>query len=350
MYEDMTPERLKEDIKAGLRLETDRREGSFADDMAGPVAVELSKVYGSLNAVEPIVWVDETSGRYLDDAAAEMGLEPRKQGVKAAVTLTVTAAEGYVVKAGTRFATADGLYFATLGEAAVPASGSVELPAEAERTGSAYNVSPGEIKYQFENDSRIKSVANARAAEGGADPESDASLYARIVAGRQKPSTSGNVYDYERWAKETPGVGFAKCVPRWPQRGGVKVLVADEQRQPVDGAIVADCAAHIEGVRPVGANVTVKSVEPLKISVAADVAIDQSVTLEQVAKAFSEALDAYLLTLAFVKYEVPYNKIGALLMGVGGVTDYTGLRVNGASANVLVGEDQVPVVGEVALT
>jgi len=349
MYEEMTPEKIKADILAGLTLDSDRREGSFADDMAGPAAVELSKMYSALNAVEPIVWVNETSGNYLDDAAAELGIEPRKEGVRAQAELTLTGAAGYTVLAGRLFGTENGLYFETLADVVIPQTQRCTVMAQAQQTGSVYNVNAGTIVCQFQNDSRITGVTNPADAVGGADAESDSSLFMRIDEGRKRPSTSGNVHDYERWAKETAGVGFSRCIPRYPQRGGVKVLVADEQRQPVDAAVVENCAAHIEEVRPVGADVTVMSVQPLPISVSATVALETGAVIERVAQMFTQALDVYLESIAFVRYEVPYNRIGALLIRVDGVQDYTQLLVNGGTANVTIGEDEVPTVGEVAI-
>ena len=93
MYEEMTPEKIKGDILKEITT-LDTREGSFSDDMAGPMAVQLYKVYQSLNAVQPIVWVNEGSGGYLDMAAEDLGIEPRKAGTKAAVTLELTGTAG----------------------------------------------------------------------------------------------------------------------------------------------------------------------------------------------------------------------------------------------------------------
>lgn len=349
MYEEMTPERIKGELLKEITT-LDTREGSFTDDMAGPVAVQLYKVYQSLNAVQPIVWVNEGSGRYLDMAAEDLGIEPRKAGTKAAVTLELTGTAGFSVKAGTRFLTADNLAFVTVEDAVIPEAGMAAVPAEAEKAGAAYNVGPGEIAFQYENDNRIQKAGNPEAAQGGTDPESDASLYARIVYARQKPSTSGNKYDYERWAREVPGVGEAKCTPIWDGPGTVRVLVVDEDRQPVDVAIVEACAAHIEEVRPIGAAVTVVSASALPISAAAKVTVDGSTTLAAVQRAFSAALGKYLRSLAFEKYEVLYNRVGALLISIDGVVDYTGLTLNGKAESVAVGPEEIPALGEVTLT
>ncbi|WP_368234403.1 baseplate J/gp47 family protein [Anaerotruncus rubiinfantis] len=67
--------------------------------------------------------------------------------------------------------------------------------------------------FAFQNDSRIQTVTNASAAMDGTDPKSDESRFPRIDSSRKKLRTSGNAYDYEAWACEVSGVGYAKCTP-----------------------------------------------------------------------------------------------------------------------------------------
>lgn len=350
MYEDRTPENIKAEMKQALKTDLDKREGSFVDDLLGPVAVEHYKIYQSLNAVQPMVHVDATSGKYLDMEAEDLGIEPRKTGTKAQVTLTVAGTAGFTIPAGTRFSTADNLYFETLSAVEIPEAGQVEISVQAEQVGEQYNVDTGTILYQFQNDSRIQAVTNASAAMGGMDPESDESLFSRIDSSRKKPRTSGNAYDYEAWACEVSGVGYAKCTPIQYGPGTVGVLVADENRQPVDDAVVTACAGHIETKRPVGADVTVKSAEALAINVTAAVTTDSTTTKETAKAAFTGLLDEYLRSLAFSQYTVLYNRVGALIIGTDGVIDYGNLTLNGVADSVTVGAEQVPVVGEVVFT
>lgn len=349
MYEDMTPERIKSEILKSVEEKLDTRQGSFSDDMAGPIAVELYKMYTALNAVRPMVWVNETSGEYLDSAAEDLGVEPRKAGQKARVSLALMGTAGYTAPQGRTFTTADGLYYITLGPTEFDESGAAWVTAEAEYAGAAYNVPEGAVCGQFQNDGKIRSVTNPTPAEGGTEPEDDAELYARITAARKKPSTSGNIYDYEKWATATAGVGAARVTPIWNGPGTVKVLIADGDRQPVDTAIVEACAAHIEKVRPVGASVTVRSASALSVNAEATVTLDGSRTLEETRQAFAEALNSYFHSLAFTGSAVLHNRVGALLIGVDGVVDYANLLLNGAEENLAVGEDFIPTAGEVTL-
>lgn len=349
MYEEKTPEAIKAAIKEDITL-LDTREGSYTDDIIAPTAVELSNIYASLNGVQHIIWVDENSGEYLDMAAADIGIEPRKAGDKALVTLQITGAAGYTVPAGAAFLTLDNLYFETTQAVTLPPEGIALIPARAQKVGALYNVAAESITLQFANDARISAVTNPEAAEGGADPETDAALFERIDDARKKPSTSGNKYDYEKWAKETSGIGAAKIFPLHDGPGTVLVVVAGPDRMPVDDVTVQKCAAHIEEVRPIGASVTVRSAQALEVNVAASALIEEDANPGEVQAAFVAALTEYLADVAFVEASVIYSRVGGLLISVPGMVDYSGLTLNGEPDSIALGDEQIPVVGEVALT
>lgn len=347
MFENLTVEKIKKDIldRAGLALET--REGGFLDTLVGPVAVELWKLYQAMNAVVPIAYVDESSGGYIDLRCAEFGLE-RKPGTLARAVMTLGGKAGTVVPKGTGFLTEAGLEF-DLEEAVKLTGGADTGMVVAAQVGTAYNVGAGELGQMVVTIPGLESWENA-AAVGGTDPESDGALVGRLYERLQKPATSGNVSHYEQWAKEVAGIGAAKVTPLWAGPGTVKVLVVGPEQEPVTEEKAAECAAHIEGLRPIGAAVTVESAQGLAVNVAAKVNTDGSVTVEQVAERFRESLDAYLKSIAFRQYTLLYNRVAFLLLDIEGVVDYTVLTVNGGEENVVIGAEQVPVLGEVVLS
>lgn len=358
MYENITPESIKAEILQALP-DWDTREGSFADDMCGPVALNLYKMYSALNAVQPMVWVDETSGKYLDMAAEDLGIEPRKAGTKAQAVFTITGTEGLSIPAGTLFLTADGIYFISLEDVDFSSSGTASVKAESQEVGTKCNVGPGTITSSLLSDSRLQGVTNPDSAEGGTDLESDTALYTRIVAARQRPSTSGNVHDYEKWALEVSGVGAARVFPLADGPGTVKVSITDEFKKPVSGPVAEACAAHINEMKPVGATVTVQTATEVKIVVEAAVSIDsEKITPEQVEARFKKALEEYFQSIAFVKNSVPLNRVGALLIGIDGVLDYEELVIYDqknqtlvglyiSSGSLILGENEIPAYGGV---
>ena len=347
MFETLTVEQIKTDILSRVS-NLDTREGSFANDMVSAVAYRMWEALQSLDAVVPIAFVDETSGDYIDRRCAEFGIV-RKPGKKAASVLTITGTDGAIVPEGTVFVTPGGLQFLS-GTAATVAGGTAQVAATAAAIGAQYNVLQGTITGLLQSLSGVTAITNAAAAVGGTDQETDAALCARLYDYLQHPATSGNAYHYRQWAMAVDGVGDAKVTPLWAGAGTVKVLVVGNDRGPVDETIVSACSANIEANRPIGATVTVKSAEALAVNVSASVTVDKSTSAAKVQAAFQTALAAYLTGIAFAKYTLVYTRVGALLQDIDGVEDYTALTVNGGTANIAIGADQVPVLGGVTIT
>lgn len=349
MYEDYSPELIQKRITDRVDTPLMTGEGSFFELHTKPVAYVLSEFYHKLDAAIPIAFVDETSGEYLVRRAAEFGIE-RKPGYRATVTLTLTGQAGCSVPAGTAFQTADGLVFTTLRSTALADAGSVDVPASAEAIGAIYNVPAGAISRPVQAVSKLDTVTNADAAEGGMDEETDEALFRRLDAFRREPATSGNRYHYEHWAMEVNGVGAAKCIEVWDGPGTVKVIIADMEIHPVTEEVRQAVADYIETQRTVCADVTVESAQGVQIDVSADVQLSSAVTLQSVQKAFQAALEGYIAKTVFENPYLSFNRIAYLLMSVDGVLDYTALTVNGAADNIDLPLGQVPVLERVEVT
>ena len=349
MYENLTPEQIKNDIlgDAELALITDTREGSYTNTLISPVAYELWKAFQALDAVIPMFYVDETSGRFIDLSAAAFGIY-RKPGIKATAPVLFTGRDGTIIPAGKVFLTVDSLQF-TLDAEAVITSGAASGTLTALDVGERFNVDPGAIFRQLVNLPGLETITSAQA-EGGADPESDAALVKRYYDFRRNPGTSGNAAHYQQWATEVSGVGDAKVIPLWDGPGTVKVLIVGANNQPLDQTVVDSCIEHIEENRPIGADVTVISAAGQEINVTATVILRADTTPAQVETALAASLSAYLRDIAFDEYLVVYNRIGHILLDINGVIDFTALTVNGETANIVIADDAVPVVGAVEVS
>lgn len=350
MFDDKTAKEIEEEIVSEISVDVDTREGSYARNLIAPVALAIWKTREGMRAYESIAYVNETSGPYIDKRAAEYGIT-RKPGQKAHATLTVTGTDGVEVPKGKVFLASDDdalEYISTA--AAVISSGTAVVPVEAVEIGETYNVDAREITRQFQNLYGIKDVSNVSAATGGVDEESDTALVTRYYQYLQQMPTSGNVYDYMSKALEVTGVGAAKVFPLWNGNGTVKVLIVDEKYHPVTAEIVTACQHYLVSKMPIGAQITVRSAENLAINVTAAVTIDRTTTAEKVQEDFKNAVAEYMADIAFSYYKIVYNRIAGMLMDIDGVTDYSSLTLNGGTANVTVGGEQVPELGTVAVT
>lgn len=349
MYENLTPEYIKNDIlsdgQVAQRLST--REGAFTNTLVGPVSYELWKAFQALDAVVPMVYIDETSGQYIDKKAAAYGII-RKPGARATAVLHFTGTDGTVIQKGKVFLTADSLQF-TQDEELIISSGVAQGSATAIDIGEIYDVEAGAIFRQLVNQPGIESVTS-ETATGGTDTETDTALVARYYDYLRNPGTSGNVAHYRQWVLEVDGVGDVRVIPLWNGPGTVKVLIVSPNNQPVDEVIVANCVEHIEENRPIGATVTVLSASGRSIDVAATVILKPSTDAGMVKAAFDVALAQYLRDIAFTDYLVVYNRIGYILLDIDGVVDFSSLTVNGGTNDIAIGEDDVPVVGNVEVT
>ena len=96
MYEDKTPEAIKAEILAAIRQSQglSAMAGGFADGVAGPVAEQLSEAYRALEGVTSMLFVDESSGGYIDLVGGQYYSITRREGTRAYCDMTFNGAPG----------------------------------------------------------------------------------------------------------------------------------------------------------------------------------------------------------------------------------------------------------------
>lgn len=344
--DERTPEQIKQNILDRMPGSLDAREGSFLSDMIGPLALELWKDKESRRAMESMFYVSETSGPYLDKAAAVFGIV-RKPGAKARALLELTGQDGTIIPKGKTFL-AGSLEFIVL-EQSVIENGRAQALAEAAQPGRQYNVEAGAIGQQYENLPGLTAVSS-QAAVGGIDEETDQALCLRYREHLQNPATSGNKAHYRQWALEVDGVGHAAVIPQMEGPGTVGVILADPEGRPASQQVAEACASHIEALRPVGASVIVQPAQALVVDISARLRLETSTTLERVKERFAADLAAYFSQSAFSKRQLVYHRVAYMLLNIPGVADYRQLTVCGEQQDIQIGETQAPTIGEVEFT
>lgn len=351
-FDSLTPEGIQDMLRAFIedKLGLSTAEGTLLQIILAPGAYVFWEGLQALRAQVHISFVDETSGSFIDKDAAGYGIT-RKPGTAASVTLTFTGSAGTTIPAGTLCVTQDGLGFATDEDLTLGEDGRGTVTATADAVGTAYNVLAGAIVSTQQAVSGVTSMTNEAAAAGGTDPESDAALFARLDAYKKTPPTSGNDRHYHQWALEVNGVGAASVIRCWDGPGTVKVIIADMELKPVTEELRAEVAAYIETQRPVTAEVTVESAAGVQVEVSVTVETDGTVFKLDTERELTERLAEYLGEIAFTEgAEVVYNRVLALVMGLPGVTDCSGLTVNGGTANVPLDATQIPMLGSVTVS
>lgn len=364
MFEDKTTEGIKLDILEKLRAEgrLATMAGSFADAMAGPVAEVVSECYQSLPGVVSMLFVDEGSGPYIDAVGQQYFNFNRRSGTRASGTITLRGDSGTVIPESTIFLSADGLEFGLLSAVAIGTNGSALGMVEAMEVGRAYNLPAGALCRMYVNPIGLTSFESSETL-GGTDGESDTALLSRIDARRKKPPTSGNGYHYQEWALEIPGVGMAKVVSLASGPGTVGVSILDTNLAPASEAILEAVRANIESKRPVGATVSVNSGVALPIAMTAKLVLTLGTTVEAVQEAFRAKLQSYCNDLISQKYglvysgptedkpyDLLYNRVASILMGIDGVRNFALLTLNGAAADISIPANSIPSLGSVVVS
>jgi uncharacterized phage protein gp47/JayE len=339
---------LKSSMLTNITNDVDKSEGSFTQDIVSVVANEMEQGYISLDTALELLFAQTSSDNYLTMRASEFGVD-RKQGEKATMTIRFTGTNGVNIPIGTTVSTNDGLNYVTT-EAKAIAAGIADIKAEAANIGSIYNVPANTIVKLPQAISGVSAVTNQSAVVNGVDVEGDDALRERLYAKTRIPVTSGNPNHYKIWALEVSGIGDAKVYPVWNGAQTVKVVVISSDKKDVNAPKVTEVYDYIESVRPIGAILTVISATPKVIDVSVTVTRNTNYSQATVDANIKASITAYLKTIAFKQSFVSQALLGNAILDSVGVTDYSNLQLNGTTSNVLVGDEEVAILGTVTFT
>lgn len=346
MYEDQIYSTILSRMLNNLDSKIDKREGSVAFDMLSPKAIELAQAYISLNQVLDYGFVNTTYGSYLDNKVSEAGLT-RYAALTATGSITFTGTtNGVIIPKGSIVYTNSGIQFTT-DTACTITSGTATVTITAVTAGISGNVANGLI-----TNTQVSQITctNAAATIGGSDIETDPALLKRYLDRVQKPGTSGNISDYYNWATSVIGIGDAKVEPLWNGNGTVKVIVISTSKQQVDSTTLTNVTNTINTNKPIGATVTVISAIDKIINISATLTLQAGVTAISLQQPITDAIASYFTSATFVDTEIKYSKVGAMILSINGVVDYSNLQINGGTVNIPLTDTDIPTVGTVTLS
>lgn len=363
--------RMDADVNAGLDPAdprwTDTVEGGFYWDMSRVVALEVERLWDVLSTEIPAALFPSFAwGVYLDEHALTYGLV-RKAPIAATGTVRFVGTAGTAITTGTQVGTSPtdpddaAIVYQTTASGTIPgiapATGFVDLPAQAIETGVGGNVAVGVITLLLSPVGGVSSVANTTPMASGEDEESDADLQTRVLIEIASTVGAGTVSDYVRWALSYPGVGNVTVQPAWAGGGTVRVVVTDSANQPVSGAIVSGLQDLIDpaafpgagqGLAPIGASVTIATPTLYSVAVQATVVHETGYSLDG---AFGTIATRAAIVAAITNYvnnlapgaEVVINRIEFAALSVPGVHDVTGTQLQGFSPDRAMGPTNLPV-------
>lgn len=162
--------------------------------------------------------------------------------------------------------------------------------------------------------------------------------------------SDGNKAQYYRWANEFNGIGNVKVFSLWNGDNTVKVSILDTNNDVATEALISEFQEYLDpgstgmgdGVAPIGAIVTVTTATEKTINVKCSVTFQEGYSDTNT---LSTALEEYFRELSYDRTTVSYMGVGATLMNVEGVDFITNLTLNGATADITLGAEEIPSLG-----
>lgn len=328
----------------------------YPPDDASDIGIRIRLLAGEIYSVEAAVgWLRRQSfartaaGQELDDRAQEHGLV-RKDPVPARGTLTFsrdsTVWFDLPIPAGTVCSTA-GVnpvrYVTTAGAALKAGSLSVDVPAQAETSGTAGNTGAGTVTVMVTPPASMQAVTNAAAFSGGEDRESDDALRARLLQSGNPPSNGANAAYYRDFALGYSGVNSVCVIPRANGTGTVALYLGGRGCAPSD-SVVSRVSADLNAAREICTQVTVAAAETVPFHVAAAVKTKTGLDSGEAEAACRAAVQNYFDGLGVSDPVIP-AALNAALFATGMICDCS-LTVDSAA----VKDSQLAVCGTAAVT
>lgn len=327
--------------------EYDKSKGNFVYDVTKPVAVEFAEQQKKIATVQEKLDIEKLTGDELTRTVYQRTGISRKPATQATTTVIVSGTAGTAVKVGELVGT-DTLLYTVIEEAVLNESGFAHVRIQCNEFGQIGNVPANTIVNFPASINGLVNVYNPDPVVDGYDEETDNDLRERYYDKLQRPGKAGNKYHYREWALEVTGVGDAKVFPRYNGPLSMKVVVIDANKLPATSELIEAVREHIEVEMPFGVDdLNVKSAEALLINLSVVLSLMPGYTEEVVKTNIKKNITKHLKEIAFKTSFVSYAKIGALIIESEGVLDYQDLLINGSTANVVIPDEGVPIMGGV---
>lgn len=360
MYENNTKEVLKEEMLSSINSGISKSEGYFVYDAIAPAAKKISDCYATLDIILKLIFGDpapeipqEDYDKFMDRDAARHGIR-RKQGKCSIGEVTFTGVDNSIINENSIVQTVEGLKYKVISQGKI-VNGKCAVTIKAIEVGSKYNVVSNTIVEIPIKINGIISVSNLNPTTSGTDRETSEELLERIILKEREQSSSGNIYDYEKWAMEVSGVESVKVKPLWKGNGTLKIIVAGDNGAQLDDTIVQNVKEYIDprdgtgfGKAPIGATVTIISVTPIKIDIKIQgLIIEDKFSLEDVKLNIKKSLETYF-TKVPAGGTVKIAAVEAVVVLTEGVSDLTSVEINNDTKNIPTIDENKPSLGGIS--
>ncbi len=286
-------DRIRNDLIS--RISTDdvlRR--SDAEIQAKVLSFAMHALYGYADYIADQIFPDTCDESELERQATFWKV-PRKLQSEAVGSVTFATAVGATIPVDAITKALDGVQYKTT-ESVIASGASTVVAAEAIDAGQSGNRASGQILTLLQPIDGVQTTCTCGDMTGGADIETPAAWRARIIHAWRNPPAAGTKEDYERWAKEVPGVTRAWAYPLEMGLGTVTVrFVRDDDVSMIpDSGEISAVQNYIDALRPVGPGISgIQVVAPIAEAVPLTIALTPD-TAETRAAVTAELDDLFL--------------------------------------------------------
>lgn len=351
MYESY--ENLMEKKLQMISDKRDKRQGSLIFDAMAPNAAESAAFYADLEMLMDRTFADTAMGEDLSRRCAERGIW-RKAATKATFYGDFQDAEGekYPIKKGERFYL-ETLYYIAIGEE----NGRTIL--ECETAGEIGNSFLGELlPVQHLEGLAVAVLSELRT--DGEDEEEDEVLRQRYMESFIADAFGGNVADYRKKVLAIENVGGVKVYPVWNGGGTVKLVILDRGWKKPTQKELEEIQTAIDpleqglgyGIAPIGHKVTVVGVTERVCNLTAQLILEEDAAAETIKEEIAAAWEAYFLSLRkkwadSEKLAVRISYLESAALEIKGVIDIQNTTIDASPENLILEEDEIPVLGQI---
>ncbi len=351
MYEDMTYEKIMEQMMENMPDDVDTSEGSLLFNACAKQAVRLEEAYLLLSGLEKNMFADTADIDHLIRMGNDRGCY-----INQATYSEFEAQFNCAVPDGSRYNCGDYNYtvFCVIDEEQHTYRLGCDSPG-AEPNHILGDLDPIEFIENFEWGKILRCI------QEGTDMEETEAYRARLMGTYNYRGFAGNREYYMSRIKELTGVYGCKLERVQAPSDRIKItIIGEDYRKPEEDVIesVQTAADPIvnsgegEGFAPIGHRVTILGVEETLVNIETTITYDGDHSYEDLQSYILQAIEDYLLELRKTwetsnTIVVRILQIEAAIVEIEGILDVSGTKLNGAESNLQISDGTVPVKGEV---
>lgn len=373
MFESQTFETIISRMLDRIPNTFDKREGSIIWDALAPSAIEMSKLYETIDYFIEQQNPLTADREHLILICETFGITPLPATPAVFEAELVMKEEGNTVPIGSRFS------WRTYTFKVTEQTGDTTYIIECEQTGKGTNEANG-IILPIYNIVGLRSARIIRLLIPGEDEESTEDLRSRLIDYLQHPSYGGNENQYiNDWVKPIAGVGGVKVI-RTPdgKKARVDVIITDSEWNKPSAELIERvqntlCPLGITGlpeielsgtgITPIAHEVLVKPVEEYIVDVDLNLTLQDGFSFEMVeyeikeniTKMFKEKISEWDSRDNLLPYQTTKSTyitlssidINYILHDIKGIIYYENTLLNDNPVSVELAFNEIPVLGEV---